>query len=607
MRRLLFAGVLALATLILYQPVLHYQFLNYDDNEYVTENSHVQAGLTWGNVGWAFTTFHASNWHPLTWISHMADYQLFGPHAGGHHYSNVLFHAANAVLLFLLLERATQAFWRSLIVAGLFALHPLNVETVAWIAERKSLLSALFSFLTVAAYGWYAAAPNSRRYGVMAAAFALALMSKPMAVALPLILLLLDYWPLGRLGFDEQGIAAGSPGGANWKRKSWLLVLEKTPLFVMSAASAWVTLLAQKSGGSVAVSTALPLAVRLKNAAVSYVMYIEKAFWPARLAVFYPHPANSLTWWKTVVAVAILGGITFLAAKLRRRRYVLVGWLAFLVMLVPVIGIVQVGRQAMADRYAYLPLIGLFILVVWGTAELSERLVIAPGLRAAAAVAVLVAMASATSLALPYWRDSVTLLTRARQLASIPDPEIEESLGQALDLAGRPDEALQHFMAARELNSRDPLPHYNIGTSFLRQGKVPDAIREFQDALRYSSDPAVTQSAFNNLGYCYLVAGNYAEAERSYTAALAIDSAHYNSLLGRGQALYKQGKYTQAAQDFARALTIKPRPDLYLWWGEALEGEGNLQAALSAYSDALRLDPGLREAQARIVSLRRRQ
>ena len=603
-RRLLFAGILALATLILYQPVVHYQFLNYDDNEYVTQNAHVQTGLTVRNVGWAFTTFHASNWHPLTWLSHMADYQLFGPHAGGHHYSNVLLHVANVVLLFLLLEGATKAFWRSLIVAALFALHPLNVETVAWIAERKSLLSALFSFLTVACYGWYAAAPSVKRYCAVAAAFALALMSKPMAVTLPLVLLLLDYWPMGRLVFEDQ-VAAQRRAG--WAGQFLSLVLEKAPLFLMSAASSWVTLLAQKSGGSVALSTALPLAVRLKNAAVSYVLYIQKAFWPSRLAVFYPHPANSLPWWKAAGALAMLGAITLLAVKLRRRRYVAAGWLAFLVMLVPVIGIVQVGRQAMADRYAYLPLIGLFIVLTWGAAELCDRVGIAPGLRAAAAVAVLAGMASTTAMSLPYWHDSIALLTRARQLASIPDPEIEESLGQALDLAGRSDEALPHFLLAEQLNARDPLPHYNIGTSLLRQGKVADGIREFQDALRYSSDPAVTQSTLNNLAYGYLALGNYPEAERSYTAALKLDPAHYNSLLGRGQAFYKQGKYAEAARDFESALAIQPRPDVYLWWGEALEGEGNREAALSAYSEALRRDPGLAEAQARITALQGRQ
>ena len=605
LRRFILIGALMIATLLLYQPVVHYQFVSMDDPDYVTDNVHVQSGLNAHTLGWAFTTFHAANWHPLTWISHIADYQLFGSKPGGHHYSNVLLHAANVVLLFLLLERATGARWRSLIVAALFALHPINIETVAWVAERKSLLSAFFSFLTIASYAWYLKKRNVWRYLVTAGVFALALMSKPMAVTLPAILLLLDYWPFRRFSFDHTTSEEHLPTRAAFARKAFLLTMEKVPLFFMSGISAYVTIIAQWRGGAFETLTALPLAMRLKNAAVSYVLYIQKAFWPDRLSVFYPCRPESLTWFKVAIAVAILGGITLMVVKFRRPRYLLVGWVAFLVTLVPVIGIVQVGRQAMADRYAYLPLIGIFIMVIWGAAEAGERLHVPPAARAAAAVCLLLAITCVTTVVLPSWQNSLTLFTRAEQVASAPDYTIEDDLGQALFSVGRYDEALQHFEVAQVLNSRDPLSHYNIGTVFLRRGKAQDAIREYQAALQ-SWDPRVTKFVLNNLGFAYLSVGNYQEAERTYTATLEFDPLHYTSLLGRGQAFYKQGKYSQAAGDFAKALSVNPQPAVYLWSGKALEAGGEPRAALAAYDEALRGDPNLAEAQNRIQSLHTR-
>ena len=606
LRRIVLASVLAVMTLLLYQPVIHHEFLNYDDNEYVTSNSHVQMGLTLRNVRWAFTSLDVSNWHPLTWISHMADYQLFGPHAGGHHYSNLLLHVVNVVLLFLLLQLATGALWRSFFVAALFAIHPLNIETVAWISERKSLLSTFFSFLAVASYGWYVKGRSISRYLLTCVLFVLALMAKPMAVTLPVILLLLDYWPLRRFSFDESSLPEHSATGVAWSKNLTLLVLEKVPLLLLSALSGCITLIAQKRGGSVAVSDALPLAVRLKNAIVSYVAYIQKTFWPSRLTVFYPHPGNSLSWTKVAFALFVLAAITLAIIKFRRTRYLLTGWLLFLVTLLPVIGIVQAGRQAMADRYAYLPLIGLFIIVVWGVAELTATLAIAPSLKAVAAICVLLALAAVTRAVLPSWQNSLTLFTRARQLAPAPDYQIEELLGEALDSVGRYDEARRHFEAARALNGHDPLAHYDIGTYMLREGRLPDAILEFQTALRYSSDRAVTMSILNNLGLASLLAGDYPEAERDYTEAIDIDSLHYSSLLGRGQALYKEGKYSQAADDFARALAIKPQPAVYLWRGEALEAAGRTDLALATYNEALRQDPGFEEAKSHIASLKAR-
>jgi len=605
LRRFILIGALTTATLLLYRPVAHYQFVSIDDPDYVTDNVHVQSGLSAHNLGWAFTTFHACNWHPLTWISHIADYQLFGSNAGGHHYSNVLLHAANVVLLFLLLEGATGAPWRSLIVAALFALHPINIENVAWVAERKSLLSAFFSFLTVASYAWYLRNRNVWRYLMTTGVFALALMSKPMAVTLPVILLLLDYWPFRRFSFDDTTSGEHPPTRAVFVRNAFLLMMEKVPLFLMSGVSAYLTMIAQGRGGAVETLSALPLDMRLKNAIVSYVLYIQKTFWPDRLAAFYPYREESLTWFKVAIAVGILAGITFAVVKFRRPRYLLVGWITFLVTLLPVIGIVQVGRQAMADRYAYLPLIGIFIMVIWGAAEAGERLHVTPAARATAAVCFLLAITCVTCLVLPSWENSLTLFTRAEQVTNGPDYTIEDDLGQALYSVGRYDEAMQHFRVAQALNSRDPLSHYNIGTDFLRRGKTQDAIREYQAALQ-SWDPRVTKSVLNNLGFAYLSVGDYQEAEESYTATLKLDPLHYTSLLGRGQAFYKEGNYSQAAGDFAKALAIKPQPAVYLWWGKALEAGGQFQAALSAYDEALRGNPNLAEAKDRIQSLHAR-
>ncbi len=329
-RPILLGALLVLATLLLYGPVTHHEFLLFDDSQYVTRNIHVSTGLNFGNVAWAFTTFHEANWHPITWLSHMADCQLFGLNSGAHHFANVALHALNVLLLFWLAQRATGAVWRSFLVAALFAVHPLNVETVAWVAQRKSLLCTLFSLLTIAAYGWYARHPDWKKYLIVVAAFALALLSKPMAVSLPLVLLLLDYWPLER--YEDL------PFRRKWVRLS----LEKLPLLLLSAASSAVTTVAQRSRGAVAWESILPLSWRLQNAIVSYVVYIGKTVWPANLAVFYPHPLHSLSWSDVIAAAVILVAITLAVLHFHRARYLAMGWFLFVTTLIPVIGIIQV-------------------------------------------------------------------------------------------------------------------------------------------------------------------------------------------------------------------------------------------------------------------------
>ena len=359
--------VLAVATLVLYYPAIHHPFVNYDDDGYVTENVHVRAGLSWDTVEWAFTTYDQANWHPVTWLSHALDYQLFQLDPTGHHATNVLLHALNAALLFWILMQATGFMGRSFMVAALFALHPINVESVVWVAERKNLLSMLFLLLALGAYRWYAREPQPRRYAVVAILFALGLMAKPQIITLPFVLLLWDYWPLERM-FAERQLA--SPATTRYEipaRDFRALLVEKIPLVALAGVSAAITLHAQRVGGGL--NPEVTLSGRLANAIVCYARYLGKAVWPMRLAPMYPHPGNYLPTWEVFTAFLLLLVLTALVAAGRRYRYLPVGWLWFLGTLIPMIGLVQVGRQAMADRYAYLPFIGLFIMICWGVPD----------------------------------------------------------------------------------------------------------------------------------------------------------------------------------------------------------------------------------------------
>ena len=353
---------LVVATVALYYPAIHHPFVNYDDDGYVTENVHVQTGLNWDMVEWAFTSYDQANWHPVTWLSHALDCQLFQLDPAGHHGTNVLLHALNVVLLFWILVQATGSAGRSFMVAALFALHPINVESVVWIAERKNLLSMLFFLLALGVYRWYARGPRPGRYAVVALLFALGLMAKPQVITLPFVLLLWDYWPLRRMFTDGEFAATGA--ATIFPVRSFSrLILEKLPLVVLSAVNAAITMQAQRLGG---LNPDVSLSARLANALVCYARYVGKAVWPTRLAPMYPHPGNSLAKWEVFTALLFLLVVTALVTAGRRHRYLPVGWLWFLGTLIPMIGLVQVGRQAMADRYAYLPFIGLFIMICWG-------------------------------------------------------------------------------------------------------------------------------------------------------------------------------------------------------------------------------------------------
>jgi len=521
---ILLGALLVLATLLLYGPVTHHEFLMFDDAPYVFQNIHVNTGLNLDNAIWAFTSFHSWNWHPLTWISHMADCQLFGLNSGPHHLVNVVLHAANVLLLFLLLQKATGAVWRSFLVGALFAVHPLNVETVAWVAERKSLLCTLFSLLTIAAYGWYARRPDWKKYLVIVAAFALALMSKPMAVSLPLVLLLLDYWPLER--YEDL------PFRSKWMRLS----IEKLPLLLMSAASSTVTMVAERSGGAVVDTSVLPLSLRLGNAIVSYVAYIGKTFWPAKLAVFYPHPWHSLPWSDVIAAAVIFVAITMAVLYFHRARYLAMGWFLFVVTLIPVIGIIQVGSQAMADRYAYIPCIGLFIIIAWGLGSIVHATALPRVVPAVAALCLILAFVAATTRYLRYWQSGVKLFTQTRIVAGRPDFRIDVYLADAMLYAGRDDEAFQYYREACVLLPSYAPCHFGMANILFKRRQLRNALEEYQLAGRLADSKDMALSCLINSGETLLSLGDYETADMKFAAALQIDPNNSTALLLRQRA-----------------------------------------------------------------------
>lgn len=512
-RRGLLGASLVVIVLLLYAPVIHHGFLQlWDDDAYVTDNPHVRSGLTLTNIRWAFTSFEQSNWHPVAWLSHMVDCQLFGLNPGPQHAVNLLLHAANVFLVFWLLQRATGAVWRSFFVAGLFAVHPLNVETVAWIAQRKSLLSVFFSMLTIAAYGWYAQRTDWKRYALLVGAFALALMAKPMAVTLPLHLLLFDFWPLRRW---EQ-----LPLLQRWAR----LTTEKLPLFALSAGSSVLTETAQNSGGSVMQLSLLPASARIENALISYVTYIGKILWPARLATYYPiqltpHAGDA------IASAAILIAITAAVVYLRKLPYLAVGWFFYLIAMVPVIGIVQVGFQGMADRYTYVPAIGLLIALVWGLSEMVAQIPVVRAALALGGLCVVMGLVAVSARYLECWKDPVSLFAQARTSWGRPDFWLEQLYGNALFSAGRTDEALEHYQESCTIQPRTEYCHYNIAHILAGRRQYSDALHEYQLALRYTASRDMALICLDESGEALLQMGDYDAAQKAITQALGIDPA----------------------------------------------------------------------------------
>jgi Flp pilus assembly protein TadD len=601
------AALLAVATLAVYYPATRNSFVDFDDPLYVTQNQHVQAGLSWRNVAWAFRSIDAANWHPLTWISHMADCQFFGLNPTGHHAVSVLLHASNAVLLFLLLNKATGFRWRSLCVAGLFALHPLHVETVAWISERKSLLSMLFSLIAVAYYGWYVRTPEParaqkwRRYLAVLFFFALALLSKPMAVTLPLVLLILDYWPFERLPvpFSVSDVRLV------FKRLGKLLV-EKIPLFAMSIASSWITVVAQHHGQAMTSNAVLTLKERVGNAIVSYAKYIGKMFWPNGLSYYYPHPGSRLTSWTILAAVALLLAITATVWRYRERRHLVFGWKLFVVTLLPVIGIVQVGLQAMADRYAYIPLIGLFVMIVWEASEAAQRWRVPVAAQAGIASLVAGAFAVVTVINIGYWHDSVTLCTHAREVIPFANTRIETNLGAALLDSGRAAEGIEHFKIAESLAPNMFIPHFDIGYALALTGDSSHALPELQEALRTASSTEEKVRALNSIAVAYLDLGANEQAAQAFSQLLELQPSSLAGRAGRGQAFFNMRRFAEAGADFVAATELRPAPQLLLMAGKSLEADGKLREAQEQYRKALAGNASLTEARERLDAIEKK-
>lgn len=583
--------LIAVLTLVVYNSVTRNAFVNVDDDRYITGNPHVHEGLVWKTMVWAFTSYDEANWHPLTWISHALDYQLFGMNPAGAHYMNVLLHAASAILLFLLLQAATGYAWRSLMVALLFALHPLNVESVAWASERKNVLSLLFFLAALHVYRKYAASPSAPRYASVALLFALGLMAKPQIITFPFVLLLWDFWPLRRM----------DPGNTPARTFS-ALVVEKIPLFALSAISAAITLQAQSAGGAVRSAVEYSFLVRLSNALVAYAAYLWKAIWPVHLAAMYPHPGDSLPGWQIAVSAFVLAALTALALMGRKHRYLPVGWFWFLGTLVPMIGLVQVGSQAMADRYAYLPLIGIFFAAVWGIADWAATRQITPRTLAVPAIAAILALGILTYRQVSYWHDSETLWTHALQVTR-RNYIAEDSLGGALAGQGRVEEAIQHFRAAAEINPRDPFSHLNTGTYELQHGNLQAAIEHYQAVVRYTTSPALLTSAHAYMGTAYRKLGEAAPARENFQAALQLQPANSVALTGLGLLSWKAGDFTAAAQQFSMAAAVRPTDVAFLLLAKAESQRGHTSEAQAAYEQAQKLSPDLAQAQRDVTDL----
>ena len=628
---------LVLVTAALYWPMLHHRFINVDDEQYITNNPQVKAGLTWPGIVWAFENTEAANWHPLTWISHMLDCQLFGLNPGGHHLTSLLFHVANTLLLFLWLSQLTGALWRSAFVAALFAWHPLHVESVAWAAERKDVLSALFWMLALIAYTRYAqrvtgdrcqvtrtepaSSPVTRHpslfYGLALLFFAFGLMSKPMVVTLPFVLLLLDFWPLNRLQLQSSGRVVAS------------LIFEKLPFFALAATGSVVTFLIQKSGGAVWSSGTLTFHARVANALLAYVRYLSKTFWPADLAIIYPYPRH----WPVM---AVIGAALLLAIwsglfiwRARQNPYLLAGWFWFLGTLIPAIGLVQVGSQSMADRYTYLPSIGLFILIVWGLNDLlnfrlqGRKMVMLIGSLALAGCLV------CTTIQLNYWQNSIKLLRHAIEVTT-GNYVACNFLGRALDDLGQKDEALLRYAESVRIESHYPQAQFNLGMAWLNRGwaekaceplaaavrlapddagarynyamalmadgRLDDAIAQFNEALRLNPNLAEAQS---KLALVFIKQGKTAEAIPHFAETVRLHPNDAEARFNLGLALLDNHRPAEAAVQFAEELRLTPdATKAHYRLAQALQQQNQPAGAVEHYRKALRLTPEFPEAKA---------
>ena len=609
-RTLLLSLLLVAAVVLAYSPVTRNGFVNYDDDTYITVNPHVRAGLTWWTVKWAFRSFYDANYHPLTWLSHALDCQLFGVDPSAHHEMSVLLHAVNAVLLFLFLQTATGFPWRSLFVAALFALHPINVESVAWIAERKNVLSMLFFLLALLAYVRYARRPKLSRYALVAVLFSCGLLSKPQVITLPFLLLLLDYWPLDRFaaaplgGASTVSPAQNAPTAVPTPPKfslAWL-ILEKLPLLALSVASAIVTMMGQRVGGAVqGLSRYTPL-LRVETAVISYVRYLGKALWPTNLVVLYPHPTKLYPVWQVGAATLLLALITVAVLCARDRRYLVVGWFWFLGSLVPMIGLVQVGVQSIADRYAYVPFLGLFLMATWLVADWAHKRRLSAALIAIPAVALLLVLGILTYRQIGYWHDIQSFWMRTIELTD-NNYIAHDTLAQYLSEQGQYEEANAHFRAALAIKPDDLPANLGIGTYEHLHGNLPAAIERYQFVALHAGHPSVRAAAYGDLGSAYRQLGDLAKAKQCFQTALTIAPDHPMAIIGLGLIAQKNGDLAEAVRQYSRAMAIEPTDVAALLLAQALEQQGYSEEARAIKDRVARFSSNLIAAQKQAQAL----
>ena len=579
---------LAIFTFAVYLQAGNHHFLSFDDNVYVTANPHMTGGLTGKNMLWAFTSTDESNWHPITWLSHLADVQCYGMNPRGHHLTGVAIHAVSSLLLLLFLFRTTGALWKSSFVAALFALHPLHVESVAWVAERKDVLSAFFGFLTLLVYAEFSEKRKPWQYILCIFCFVLGLMSKPMLVTLPVVMLLMDYWPLDRFRRGDR-----QPSVGRLSERALLLAKEKIPFFCCSILSAVITIYAQHHGGATRSLEETPFILRIENALVSYVKYLLKTLWPSDLAVLYPI-TFSIPLWQTVGSLLLLATVTTLVIKAGcRQPYLVVGWFWFLITLVPVIGLIQVGNQAMADRYSYIPAIGLFIMAAWGIPVLTSGLKQQKTMLAVLSVAIIAASAALTWRQLGYWQDNLSLYRHALQVTT-DNYVMMNNLGIELSEKGDLDGAIRAHNEAIRINPNFAASHNNLGCDLDKKGDLDGAIREYQLSLILNPNNA---QALNNLGADFSEKGNPDAAIQKYREALQIShddpKAHYNL----GRAFTKKGMLDDAVREFATALQLSPDDaKSHVSLGLALAAKGDPEGAIREYGTAIKISPDDPEA-----------
>ena len=580
---------LVIAILAVYWQVRNYSFVNYDDPQYVTKNHNVQAGLTLESITWSFTAVQTGNWHPLTWISHMLDCQLYGMNPGRHHLTNVLLHILNSLLLFLVFMRMTGKLWQSGFVAALFALHPLHVESVAWIAERKDVLSTFFWMLSLWGYLRYVERPGACRYLLLLLLFILGLMTKPMLVTLPFVLLLLDYWPLNRF----QSGSSGDGNHSVQRPSDFGLLWEKIPLFFLSAVSSVVTYLVQKSGGAVKSLAVIPFHDRIANAIISYGSYMGKMIWPDNLAVFYPYP-KSILWWKVAGAGLLLVVVSVVIFRMvRTKPYLAVGWLWYIGTLVPVIGLVQVGSQGMADRYTYVPLIGIFVIIAWGVPDFMPKWRYRRIGFTVTIAAIIAIIMITTRLQIRYWSNSVTLFEHALEVTG-DNGIVHAKLGEAFEEQGKIDAAVRHYREALLINPDFVEPLLNLGVALKEKGELNEAINCFSKVLRTNSNHA---DAHYELGDTLKRKGDFAGATKHYLEAIRIKPDRAKTYNNLGVVLVLQNKGKEAIIRFYEALRIDPAyAGAYYNLGKVFARQGKTESAILHFQKALQKNPDMTQA-----------